>query len=217
MTVTIQLLTPSVSAYNKMTLTHINHKGRGRGKQMNAANRITILRLFFVPLFICLILIPSPSYVLVSLIVFILAMLTDILDGYIARKKELVSNFGIFLDPIVDKILIISAFICFVQLQLIPAWVVIVLIFREFAITGLRIIAAAQNQNIPASLLGKLKTFTQTIAVCFMLFCYTMQLSGKGDLYVHIGFWLILVSVLASVISGVDYFLKNIKFLKKDW
>ena len=125
---------------------------------MNLANKITMIRVFLVPLFILMFYLDINNNQLYAALIFILASMTDALDGYIARSRNLITNFGKFIDPLADKILTSAALILLVESGKIPAWVVIIIIAREFTITGFRILAAADGITIAASSLGKIKT-----------------------------------------------------------
>ena len=138
---------------------------------MNLANKLTVLRVLLVPVFIILIIINTFWVNVVALLVFIGASITDYYDGVIARKQNMITTLGIFLDPLADKLLVTSAFILFVGIYTlnVPAWMVICIISREFIITGLRSIAASKNIIIPASMAGKVKTTSQMIAIITIL------------------------------------------------
>ena len=168
---------------------------------MNIANKLTLLRIGMVLIFVILRYIPQPNGIPVSAIIFILASFTDMLDGYYARKYHLITNFGKFADPLADKILAASAMICLVDSGIIPAWTVIVIIAREFAITGFRIIAASENITIAAGPLGKSKTIAQLVGLSWLLF-YPLIPPMIGLVFYYF-------SVVMTVISGVDYILRN--------
>ena len=138
---------------------------------MNLANKLTMLRVLLVPIFIILMIIDSFWANVFALFVFIGASITDYFDGKIARKQNIITTFGIFLDPLADKLLVTSAFISFIGIYTlnVPAWMVICIIAREFIITGLRSIAASKNIIIPASMAGKVKTTSQMIAIITIL------------------------------------------------
>ncbi|WP_027963253.1 CDP-diacylglycerol--glycerol-3-phosphate 3-phosphatidyltransferase [Halalkalibacillus halophilus] len=184
---------------------------------MNVPNKITISRIFLIPIFIALLVIPLgwgaidigayelPISHLIAGILFIIASLTDWLDGYYARKYNLVTNLGKFLDPLADKLLVSAALICLVELQLAPAWIVIIIISREFAVTGLRLVAAGDGIVLAASQMGKLKTTLQIGSASFLLL-HHFPLSYIG---LPIGTILLYLAAIVTVISGVDYFKKN--------
>ncbi|GBF11319.1 CDP-diacylglycerol--glycerol-3-phosphate 3-phosphatidyltransferase [Tepidibacillus infernus] len=184
---------------------------------MNLPNKITLARIFLVPLIMVFLLIKfdfgeimiagkiTTYSELIATIIFIIAASTDGLDGYIARKRKLVTNLGKFLDPLADKLLVTAALISLVEMQRLPAWIAIVIISREFAVTGLRLVAAAEGNVIAASKLGKLKTVTQIIAIVLLM------LNNFPFSYFNIAVdqWMIWIAVLMTILSGVDYFLKN--------
>lgn len=147
----------------------------------------------------------------IAALIFIIASATDWLDGYYARKLNLITNFGKFLDPLADKLLITAALIALVELQLLPAWMAIIIISREFAVTGIRLVAAADGEVIAASPLGKLKTVAQIVAIsALMLHNWPFQaLSLPFDM---LAIW---IATILTVWSGVDYFQKNKHILLK--
>lgn len=172
---------------------------------MNLANKITLFRVFLVPIFVLITYINIPYNTVIAAIIFIVAAITDTLDGYIARSRNLVTNFGKFVDPLADKILVAAALICLVEMGKIPAWPVIIVMSREFTITGYRILAASEGVTIAASSLGKFKTIFQLIAIPLLLLSnYPFVLIG---LPMDIIFFYI--SVFFTIISGFDYIYKN--------
>ncbi len=142
---------------------------------------------------------------LVGALLFILAASTDWLDGYYARKYNLVTNFGKFLDPLADKLLMTAALIALVELMLLPAWIAILIISREFAVTGIRLVAAADGQVIAASNLGKWKTVFQIIAVSALML-HNLPFEIVGIPFATITVW---IATVLTIISGWDYFVKN--------
>lgn len=173
---------------------------------MTTANKITILRMLLVPVYVLLMLLEKPIF---ALIVFILAGLSDSLDGYIARHYNQVTNFGKFADPLADKILILSAILLFVQFGQMPAWCAIVILTREFAVTGLRLVAVENGTVIAAGISGKLKTFCSTIGCCLMMTpWHTLCLGGLS--WLSLDNICVAVMVILTVWSGVEYFVKNI-------
>lgn len=168
---------------------------------MNAANAITLARILLIPVFLVLLFSEVPYGEYLAVAVFALAAGTDKLDGYVARKRKTVTAIGVFLDPLADKLLVSAALIALVSLERLPAWVAMVIIGREFAVTGLRLVAAAQGVSIPADRLGKLKTVSQTVAVLFLLVAPASL--AYGDLIGHV---LIYIAVALTLISGVEYF-----------
>ncbi|GAB3066919.1 CDP-diacylglycerol--glycerol-3-phosphate 3-phosphatidyltransferase [Virgibacillus ainsalahensis] len=184
---------------------------------MNIPNKITLSRIFLIPIFILLLSIPFnwgewnignevlPVSHFAAALLFIIASTTDWVDGYYARKYNLVTNLGKFLDPLADKLLVSAALILLVEMGLAPAWVVILIISREFAVTGLRLVAAGEGIVLAASSMGKLKTVTQIVAIAALLlhnfpFSYFAFPFATVMLYAALFF---------TVYSGVDYFIKN--------
>ncbi len=169
---------------------------------MNLPNKLTILRVILIPFFIVFLLgegIPYHDYI--ALGIFLVASFTDMLDGKIARKYNLVTNFGKFMDPLADKLLVCSALICLIELQRISAWMVIVIIAREFIISGFRLIASDNGVVIAASWWGKVKTVFQMAAVCLLILNLPVLY-----LLTQIVLW---IAVALTVVSLGDYILKN--------
>ena len=177
---------------------------------MNLANKITLFRVFLIPFFMIILYSNLEYSTYIAAAIFVFASLTDTLDGYIARSRNMVTNFGKFIDPLADKILVSSALISLVDLGKIPAWVVIIIIAREFTITGFRIIAASEGVNIAASSLGKIKTITQLIAIIAIL------VNNYPFRLINVPFDMILlyVSLFFTILSGIDYIYKNRQALK---
>ena len=177
--------------------------------QMNLPNKLTILRVLMIPFFVLFMLmdITGAADKWIAVAIFIVASLTDFLDGYIARKYNLVSNFGKFMDPLADKLLVSAAMICRVEMGRLPAWVVILIISREFIISGFRLIASDNGIVIAASYWGKFKTVFQ-MAMIIVLIC------NLGGVFVVIENILIWVSLILTVVSLVDYIVKNAGVLK---
>lgn len=189
---------------------------------MNLPNKITLARIFLVPVVMFFLLVRfnlgqfqfgqgviTVSEIIAALI-FILAAVTDGLDGYIARKRKLVTNLGKLLDPLADKLLISAALISLVEMQRLDAWVAIVIISREFAVTGLRMIAAAEGRVIAASPWGKLKTIVQIVAIVALMI-NNFPFSSFAFPFAGIITW---AAVIITVWSGVDYFIKNWKVIR---
>jgi CDP-diacylglycerol--glycerol-3-phosphate 3-phosphatidyltransferase len=171
---------------------------------MNLPNKLTIGRILIVPVFIAVLM---TGHYYISAIIFILASLTDMFDGMIARKYNLVTNFGKIMDPLADKILVVAALVCLVQLGDVAAWMVIVILAREFTVTGLRSVAAAQGVVIAAGMTGKIKTILQMIAIpALLLKNWPFHLIGFP--FAEIMLW---ASVIMTVVSGVEYVIKNVK------
>ena len=166
---------------------------------LNAPNVLTVIRILLVPVVVVALLVETRHGDTIAAIVFALAAITDGLDGYIARSRRTVTTFGKVMDPIADKLLITAALIALVSLDRVAAWVAMVIIAREFAVSSLRVAAAQQGAIIPASILGKIKTVTQVAAV--------KALIAASDPHAAWVQALVYVTVVATVASGVDYFL----------
>lgn len=183
---------------------------------MNTANKITILRIILIPVFMLLLATNAVWGRVAALIVFIIASVTDSIDGHIARKYNQITNFGKFMDPLADKLLITSALVMFVEQGTVSAWVTVIIVARELAVTGFRMIAASSGRVIAASIWGKAKTVTQIIAVVAAL-VFTLDLSAFGlpDLMpvVTVLMWL---AALITLVSGIDYIVKNRDVLKNN-
>ncbi len=191
---------------------------------MNLANKLTILRMFLVPVFLVFMAVKGIPYgSIIATLVFILASLTDKLDGYIARSRNQITNFGKFMDPLADKLLVTAALVSLVELQLLPAWAAMVIIAREFAVSGLRTVAASEGTVIAASNWGKAKTVIQIVAIILLLIKANITtipidgLSNTGflnDFFRVAPNFVMLLAVLITIISGVDYFIKNKTVIK---
>ncbi|MBU3098867.1 MULTISPECIES: CDP-diacylglycerol--glycerol-3-phosphate 3-phosphatidyltransferase [Clostridium] len=183
---------------------------------MNLANRLTMIRIFLVPIFLLFIAAKGIPYgSVLATIIFIVASLTDKLDGYIARSRNQITNFGKFMDPLADKLLVTSALVSLVELHIVYGWVAMIIIAREFAVTGLRTIAAADGKVIAASKWGKLKTVIQIVAIITALInlsygnrTINMIVNVKETLNVLTNVFMG-AAVIITIISGVDYFVKN--------
>lgn len=185
---------------------------------MNLPNKLTILRIILVPFMIAALLIPFPHHVLVAGLIFGAASITDCLDGQIARRRNLVTAFGKFADPLADKILVIAAFICFLSLGWSDPILPIVVLFREFAVTSVRLVAASKGNVVAANIWGKLKTVTQIVAIiAIFLMQYFIELCTLGivpldanifsGIFFIIGEILLWISGVIALISGVIYIL----------
>ena len=175
---------------------------------MNLPNKLTVLRVILVPFFVFFLLgadwIGSFSPY-IALIIFIVASLTDMLDGKIARKYNLITNFGKFMDPLADKLLVCSALICFVDMHRMPTWVVLIIIAREFIISGFRLIAAENGRVIAAGIWGKAKTVVQMI-MCILLIMDVSALSVVTTIAIY-------AALILTIISLVDYIVHNLDVL----
>ena len=176
-------------------------------KAMNLPNKLTLLRIVMVPFFVLFLLLPGTAVKIIALILFIAASLTDTADGYIARKYDLVTDFGKFMDPLADKLLVCSALICMIQLNKIACWIVIIIIAREFIISGFRLIAADNGIVIAASWWGKSKTICQMVMIPVLILDIC---TSEGVAWLHIlGIILVWASLVLTVVSLVDYIAKN--------
>lgn len=175
---------------------------------MNIANKITLVRIFLVPFFVLFKLTDfTPYNALIAFIIFVIATISDKIDGTIARKYNLVTDFGKFLDPIADKLLVSSALICLTADGTIPAWITIVIIGREFIISAFRLVCADTGKTVAATWWGKSKTIAQMVTIIVLL----MNIPQLAILETI----LIYVSLALTIISLVDYFVKNINVLKE--
>ena len=174
---------------------------------MNLPNKLTILRVCMIPFFVCFMLIEGSWNKWIALAFFVVASLTDLLDGYLARKYNLITNFGKFMDPLADKLLVCSALICFVDLHKIPTWIVIVIIAREFLISGFRLIASDNGIVLAAGIWGKWKTTFQMIMIIMLI----ADIPGL-ELLEQI---LIYISLALTIISLIDYLYHNRSVLKE--
>ena len=172
---------------------------------MNTPNKLTIARVIMIPFFVALLMydIAGSAVKWIALAIFIIASLTDTLDGYLARRDNLVTNFGKFMDPLADKLLVCSALICFTSLGTLPAWITIVIIAREFIISGFRLIAADNGIVIAASYWGKFKTVSQMIMIILMI------MDIQNTVFQTLITVFIVIAVALTVISLIDYILKN--------
>ena len=171
---------------------------------MNLPNKLSILRVLCIPVIVVLMLMPERDWQWVALALFLLASFTDYLDGHIARKHGLVTDFGKFIDPVADKLLVLSTLIMLIHRNLMPAWAVVVVLTRELCVDGLRLIAATKGKVIAAGPLGKIKTVTQMILITWSL---ALQLPVTSH---WSGIVLLAVAVGMTLISGVDYFRRNL-------
>nr|WP_316625658.1 CDP-diacylglycerol--glycerol-3-phosphate 3-phosphatidyltransferase [uncultured Ruminococcus sp.] len=196
---------------------------------MNLPNKLTLWRIILVPFFVAALLIPFPLHTIVALVLFIAASITDMLDGRIARKRNLITDFGKFADPLADKILVLAALLCFVQNGWCDCIAVIIVLFREFTVTSIRLIAAAKGEVIAANIWGKVKTVTQMVAIITILVfraAYEIivpllpQLSdsitsGINQWLFIGGEILIWISTVFAIISGVIYVKQNYHFISE--
>lgn len=191
---------------------------------MNLPNKLTVARILLVPFFVAALLIDFPLNNLAALALFGAASITDLLDGKIARKQGLITDFGKFADPLADKILVISALLCFVQLGLCDCVAVIIVLFREFTVTSIRLIAASKGKVIAANIWGKVKTVTQMVAIiCVLVMQIVLDIGALGValpcclrcIFYWTGEGLIWVSTLFTIISGIIYVKQNKHFISE--
>lgn len=166
---------------------------------MNIANKLTLSRIFMIPLFVLLYIWFGRGVLVAG--VFILASLTDMLDGHLARSRHLITTFGKFADPLADKLLVTAALIMLTADGVIPAWSVILILAREFIVTGFRVVAASAGITIAASPFGKIKTITQLVSLILLLFGIVV--------FDQVGIIIYYLAVLFTALSGADYLLKN--------
>ncbi|GFP75915.1 CDP-diacylglycerol--glycerol-3-phosphate 3-phosphatidyltransferase [Clostridium fungisolvens] len=188
---------------------------------MNLANKLTLIRIFLVPFFLVFIAFRDLTYsTFIATFIFILASLTDKLDGYIARSRNQITRFGKLMDPLADKLLVTSALISLVELHVIPSWAAVIIIAREFAVSGLRTIAASDGTVIAASWWGKIKTVIQIVAIILLLLKVNIGSSKYLTELVYKHSWMnnffdivptiaLYIAVIVTILSGVDYFVKN--------
>lgn len=167
---------------------------------MNLPNKLTLLRIILVPVFVALYFL---GLYIPALLVFVIASVTDTLDGRIARKYNLITNFGKIMDPLADKVLVYAAFCLFVQNGIMPGWMLIVILFREFAVAGIRTVAASEGIVIAAGKSGKAKTVLQMIAVPLLIIA---SLSPVISIAGQVFLW---ASLVMTVYSGAEYIIKN--------
>lgn len=193
---------------------------------MNLANKLTLIRIILVPIFLIFIAVRGIPYGRsIATTVFIIAALTDKLDGYIARSRNQITRFGKLMDPLADKLLVSAALVSLVEFHILSSWIAIIIIAREFAVTGLRSIAAADGVVLAASWWGKIKTVIQIVAII----CALINLNIRHIKFLHNYFYIDMVSlfqnltnitmflaVVITILSGIDYFVKNREILKSD-
>ena len=190
---------------------------------MNLPNKLTVGRIILVPFFVAALLADFPLNNAVALIIFVMASLTDMFDG---RKNGLVTDFGKFADPLADKILVLAAFLCFVQLGICDCVAVIIVLFREFSVTSIRLIAASKGKVVAANMWGKAKTVSQMIAIIAVIAMQiVLELPEVGLNFINtatfepiffvVGEILIWISVVFTIISGVVYIIQNRQFISQ--
>ena len=202
---------------------------------MNLPNKITLSRIILVTFFMIIMFLPIPYINLIAFLVFVIAASTDCVDGHLARSKNMVTNFGKFLDPLADKLLVTAALIALVGQDKLPSWIATVIIAREFIVTGIRLIASGEGRVIAASMWGKVKTVTQIIAISLLLIDKYRLPAEESDIFMLgkletlfanfiqaplegvIGILstiMVIVAVITTIYSGYDYIVKNKDVLK---
>lgn len=193
---------------------------------MNLPNKLTVGRIILVPFFVAALLANFPLNNAVAMIIFVMASLTDMFDGKIARRNGLVTDFGKFADPLADKILVLAALLCFVQLGICDCVAVIIVLFREFSVTSIRLIAASKGKVVAANMWGKAKTVSQMIAIIAVIAMQiVLELPEVGLNFINtatiepiffvVGEILIWISVVFTIISGVVYIIQNRQFISQ--
>lgn len=173
---------------------------------MNTANKLTMLRVVMIPLFLAALYWDFAFHEIVALSIFILASATDCIDGYVARHYDQITDFGKFMDPLADKLLVTSAMLWFVEMGQMPAWALLIVIAREFAVSGLRMIAADRGVVIAAAWSGKVKTASTMVCICIMLI---PQLAWLYLAQLPLNAVCVAVIVVTTLWSGIEYFIKN--------
>jgi len=175
---------------------------------MNLPNKLSILRVLCIPVIVVLMILPGENLHWAAAAVFLIASLTDFLDGHIARSQNLVTDFGKFIDPVADKLLVLSTLIMLVHQQLFPAWGVVIILARELSVDGLRLVASGKGTVIAAGPLGKIKTTLQMIMILYLLVFVQPVLAHP------VGIVLFILVLGMTIVSGIDYFRRNSALLK---
>lgn len=182
--------------------------------KMNLPNKLTVLRVLLVPVFILVLLLSNKTdngfFRFLPLLIFVGAAITDTMDGYIARKHNLITDFGKFMDPLADKLLVCAALICFIEIKYISSWIVILIISREFIISGFRMLAATKGITIAANMWGKLKTVVQ-MALVIVILCDFANILNFLNVLINP---LIFLTIVLTIVSGLTYILDNKKVIK---
>ena len=174
---------------------------------MHTANKLTMLRVILIPVFLVLLYWDIPFHMIYALVIFILASVTDFVDGYVARHYNQITDFGKFMDPLADKLLVMSAMAWFVQVAWMPAWAFFIVIARELAVTGLRLVAVEQGRVIAAGKSGKVKTASTMVGICLMLAFPAVEV---------LRLVCVVVILVTTVYSGIEYFIQNKDVLGKE-
>ncbi|MBU4377330.1 MAG: CDP-diacylglycerol--glycerol-3-phosphate 3-phosphatidyltransferase [Candidatus Omnitrophica bacterium] len=175
---------------------------------MNLPNKLTILRMVLAVVFLVFLFAHGAIYKILAFLTFLIAALSDFFDGYLAKKYNMISDFGRLMDPIADKVLVIAAFLAFVEMDIVPAWMVVIIIFREFVVTGMRLLALQKREVIEATMGGKHKTVSQMVSIFIILLFLIFREFGRpfpeGIILV-----LMTITVILTIISGTSFFLRN--------
>ncbi len=179
---------------------------------MNTANKLTILRILLVPVFMAFLMMEGALWQIVALIVFIIASITDAADGYIARNFNQITNFGKFMDPLADKMLTTAAFIIFLYIGRMSPWAFLLIMIREFMVAGIRLLAVEKGKVIAASMSGKIKTVSQMVAIIAAIILLNPVFpEGAAKVITEILIW---ISTIVAVVSGAEYVIGNKELLK---
>lgn len=182
-------------------------------KKINLPNKLTLLRIAMIPAFVALLYIPELGSQIAAAVLFVLACVTDFLDGRIARKNNLVTNFGAFADPIADKLLVMSAYVMLVSRQRMDAWICILVLAREFTVSGFRLVASVNGKVISAGKLGKIKTALQMVSV--VMYILFIPADGGEEYFLTIPAHIVMyASVFFTVWSGADYIYRNRELIR---
>lgn len=183
----------------------------------NAANSLTIFRIILVPVFLLFLFQKDMASIILALVIFIIAAITDLYDGYIARNRNEITDFGIIMDPIADKLIVLSAFISFVQLDIVPSWMFIVIVAREFLITVLRTLALAKNRVLASIKSGKYKTVSHMVIIIMILAIiafdriFGAKLEDTVIILMSLPYLLVFIAMVTSIVSGIEFILQNKK------
>ena len=189
------------------------HNAAERRIFMNTANKLTLLRVVLVPVFMSFLLMNGTAWQLAALAVFVIASLTDMLDGQIARRCNQITTFGKFADPLADKMLTTAAFLVFMQKGIINSWAVMIILAREFMVAGVRLAAVSEGKVIAASFWGKFKTVSQMAAIIIAILVLNISAVPQSAAVIVTNIF-VLISVVLTVISGADYLVKNWNLMK---
>ena len=176
---------------------------------MNLPNKLSFMRVLLVPVLIIFYYLKADAdfWLMFMMPIFVVASFTDFLDGFIARKYNLVTTFGKFIDPLADKLLVMAALLLLTDAGVVPMWITLIILSREFIVTGIRLIAVGEGKVIAASKLGKYKTATTMVALTLLL------MYSYDDIFVDIGMYILYLGLVLTVVSGIDYFVKNKKII----